>query len=134
MAGVRFDGHILFAYRRPETWPAGAGLELRIRTEKFASAADAAVNPFFVVVPVLAAEGPLGPLLSCDFKLFPSQLRFPFGIGLFNFVSHGRSSLLLSWQFAAKLAKSSFRGALATRNLALFFIPERDSSPSADGS
>src|ERR1051325_194213 len=91
---LRFD--VVRPDRLPVTRPAGAGLELRVRTEQFLSAADAAIRARFVVVPILAREGALGTLLARHPVLFRREKVSPIGVGLDHFVAHvagGRLSL-----------------------------------------
>src|SRR2546422_143712 len=66
--------HVLFLDRRPETRPAGSGVEFRERGEEFLPADDAHVDPGLVVVPVFSRERPFGPFVDANVVLLLREL------------------------------------------------------------
>src|SRR5688572_10372102 len=72
----------------PVAGPAGAGFELRRGIEQRRTAADAAIQPFAMVVPVLATECALGALLARDAILQVVELRPPLVGRLTDLVGH----------------------------------------------
>jgi len=48
--------HIFLGNRRPEAWPACAGLEFGFGAEERRAATDAAIETFVVIVPILTGE------------------------------------------------------------------------------
>ena len=79
-------GHVLVANRGPEARPSTAGVELRLGAKELIAAADALVDPLFVVVVVLAGEGPFGTAFARDLVLFAGQLLFPSASVLLTFL------------------------------------------------
>jgi hypothetical protein len=79
---VGFGADVFLDGRRGKAWPSGAGFELGIRPEQLRATADAAVNAFFVIVPIAPGEGRLGALLPRDVVLLWRELLLPFRFGL----------------------------------------------------
>ena len=71
-------GDVLFGDRLVETGPARARIVLGFRREKRRSATDAFVYAIFVVLVVLAREGPFRALLPGDVVLLVGESLFPF--------------------------------------------------------
>jgi len=69
---IIFRADVFVRNRRPEARPSGSRFVLRIGTEKRIVATEAAVDAFFVVVPILACESALRSLLSSDLELLGS--------------------------------------------------------------
>ena len=76
--------HVVGRDRLEEARPAGAGFELRVGIKQLLAATDAAVHARFVVVPIGAGEGSLGPFFSSDFELLRSQSLLPLGVVFCN--------------------------------------------------
>src|SRR3954447_18999654 len=77
--------------RCEEGRPAAVGVELGVRAEQLGVAGPAAVDAFGLGVGVLAGERPLGAGLAQDGVLLPAQLLVPLGVGLLDWVCHGRN-------------------------------------------
>src|SRR5436853_1037872 len=58
--------HAPFLNGRPETWPPGSGVELRLRGKELSPAYYADVGSGLVVVPVFSRKGTFGPLVDAD--------------------------------------------------------------------
>src|SRR5690349_7487745 len=71
-------GNVLLSNRLPEAGPAGAGLELRFRIEQWSVAADAAIDAFAVLVPVLAGKSALRAVVARNFEGLWRKLLPPF--------------------------------------------------------
>src|SRR5476649_609979 len=84
-AGIGLGADVFLGGRRPETRPAGAGLELFLRPEQRIAAADAAVHARLMVVPITSRERPLRALLAGYRELFGRQFLLPLGIAFLNF-------------------------------------------------
>jgi hypothetical protein len=82
----RFD--IFLRHRLEETWPAGAGIEFRVRFEQGQVTADAVVDAILVVIVEHAAEGLFGAFAARDPVLFTGELLLPFLVGFDDFL-HG---------------------------------------------
>ena len=67
VVGLGFD--VVLVYGCGETWPPSSRIKLSLRTEQVVAAANALVDAYLVVVPVLARVGSLGSLLSSYVKL-----------------------------------------------------------------
>jgi len=67
---------------RPETGPAGAGVEFGGRVEQRIVTAGAAVDSFVVQVPLFAGEGDFGIGVARDVEDSGRELFAPFGCGL----------------------------------------------------
>src|ERR1700681_831305 len=76
------DVDILFRQRRPEARPPCARFKLGGRTEQRISAANAAVNTLFVILPMLSGEGEFGAGSASHLKLLGRENLPPFVIGL----------------------------------------------------
>ncbi len=63
---------VLLGHWGEEAGPPASRIIFGVRTEQFASAADAPIQPLFMVVPVFACEGFFGSFLSRDPVLFGS--------------------------------------------------------------
>src|SRR3989338_6818740 len=87
-AAILFGFYVLFRKRCPETRPARAGIELRLRVEQIVATAHTLIDPLFFTVPVGPGKGPLGTLLPADMKLLRSKLPLPFLVGFRNPVFH----------------------------------------------
>src|SRR5262249_31717926 len=72
--------NVFVSRRRPETRPAGAGIELLRGPEQRRAAARAAVEAVLVVVPVPAREGTLRAGLAGDGKLVGRQFLLPLSL------------------------------------------------------
>ena len=78
----------------PETWPAGTGIILFIRTEQRLATTHALVHSLFLVIVVLAGKGVLGTTLTGYTVLFLRQLVFPLFFRFNNFaIRHGLINL-----------------------------------------
>jgi hypothetical protein len=64
--------HILLCDGLPEAGPASAGLEFGFRTEQRCAAADASVDTFVMVIPILTGKGAFS---SCIAGYFKGRLR-----------------------------------------------------------
>src|SRR5215207_8855669 len=71
-----------------EAWPTCTGVELRLGAKERRAAANAAIDAFFFVVPVLTRKSPLGALLPHDSVLLRSKLLTPFFVSLSYFSYH----------------------------------------------
>ena len=60
--------HILLGNRLPEAGPARARLEFGIRAEERRAAADATVESFIVIIPILAGKGAFRGCMTCHFE------------------------------------------------------------------
>src|SRR5262249_37572442 len=76
-AAIDVFDDVLFVDRLPETRPARAGFEFRVRAEERGLAADAAIQAFLVVVPGRAGEGEFRVLPSCDVERDLRELFLP---------------------------------------------------------
>src|ERR1017187_575253 len=85
-AVVALGGDVFFRRGRRETRPSGAGIELLIGAEQFGAAADAAIHPGLVVIPIAARKRALGALFAGYGELLRRQFRLPFGIAFHDFV------------------------------------------------
>src|SRR5260370_17368732 len=81
-AVVQAYRYIFLGDRRPETRPAGAGLELCFGVEERSRAADTEIQTIRVVVCVLTGEGTLGSLLPCHLQLKRRYLGLPLPVAL----------------------------------------------------
>src|SRR5260370_7284996 len=72
------DVDILFRQRRPEARPPCARFKLGGRTEQRISAADAAVNTLFMILPMLAGEGEFGAASPSPLKFLGPTNLLPF--------------------------------------------------------
>src|SRR4029078_13381570 len=90
---VGLGGDRCWIRRGEEAWPAGAPLELRVRSEKLGSAAGAAVDARTVLVPEGAAERALGALLAKDQVLLGGAFGAPLRVGLVGRWGGGRGGL-----------------------------------------
>src|SRR5438105_487221 len=68
-AAIRLFLHAPFLNGRPETWPPGSGVELRLRGKELSPAYYADVGSGLVVVPVFSRKGTFGPLVDADLVL-----------------------------------------------------------------
>ena len=84
--GVRLRADVFRADRQIKAWPAGAGVELGFRAEQVRAATGAAVQALVMVVPILASESRLGPLLPRDVELLGGELGLPFRFRLLDLV------------------------------------------------
>src|ERR1700674_5486347 len=75
-----FDGRCIKWLK--ETWPAGAGIELSVRTEQRLSATRTKVCAFVFGIPVFPSECRFGSCFSCNLILFRRKVLFPFFIRL----------------------------------------------------
>src|SRR3990172_6465009 len=82
---------MLLVDRSPIGRPAGARVELGLRAEQLAAAADAAVDAFVLAIVIVPAEGALGALLAGHVVLHGRELGTPLGIGLGDFGAHAPS-------------------------------------------
>src|SRR5262249_33592269 len=87
-AAVLVKLYVLPVCGLPEAGPAGARVELGVRTEQLGAASRAVVRPIIVGVPVLARECALCALLAHDVVLLRRQLLAPFPLGLVNPRTH----------------------------------------------
>src|SRR5487761_2270766 len=84
---------VFFVHRRIETGPAAAGFELGSGTEQLGVAANAAIRPVVVKIPVLAGERRLRAALAGDGILLRRQFLFPLVVGFLHAFS-------LHWKLA----------------------------------
>src|SRR5579864_8114647 len=75
--GVPNLAHVFGGNGSPEAGPAGSGIKLGVGAEKRIVAADAAINSFFVQVPILAGECHLGVGVAGDFESATGKLLAP---------------------------------------------------------
>src|SRR5579872_2012181 len=92
-AAVHVNGHVLFGDRLPKARPSGAGFEFRLGIEQNRTAADTFVEAVFMVIEILAGEGPFRALVASHFKLLRSQLLPPHGVRFF-YLFHFHDSFL----------------------------------------
>src|SRR5690348_5500686 len=81
--------------RLGEARPAAARVELLARAEQFLAAAGAAIRALGMVVPILAGESALGPLLAQHVVLLGRQALAPILLARL-LVAHGVSSVRLN--------------------------------------
>ena len=89
MARIQRGPHAFFVCGIKEAWPAAAGVKLCLRGKQFRPAANAAVHPVRLVIPVLAAERHFGAFLARDAKLLGRKLLAPLVVGFMDIVRHG---------------------------------------------
>jgi hypothetical protein len=80
--------HVAGVGRRVKARPAAAGIELGIRLEQQRAAANAAILPSPLVVPILAGKRSLGAFLSRDAVLLGCKNGLPFLVRLPDLVHH----------------------------------------------
>src|SRR5687767_1062861 len=72
--------HVAWRNRLKEAWPAGAGIEFRLRRKQRQPAAGAAIDALFLVIEQRPAERPLGAAAAEDAELVRRQASLPLGI------------------------------------------------------
>jgi len=85
-AVVLLSGDSVFAQGLIKTGPATTGIILGVGVEQFGPAALTGVDTRVLAVPIFAGESAFRTLFPCDVKLIVTQLGFPFGFGLADFV------------------------------------------------
>src|SRR5207244_10635004 len=85
------DADAVGSHRLGEARPARAGIEFRVGAEQLCLARRAAIDAGIVVIPVLAGEGALGPLLATHGVLVGGELAPPLLVCLLDLRLHGRS-------------------------------------------
>src|SRR5262249_11292782 len=68
----------------PEAWPSCAGLEFSIGTKEGRVAADTAIKPLLMQIPIRAGEFAFGIRMPRDLENCRRQLLLPFAFGLHN--------------------------------------------------
>src|SRR5262249_51988801 len=74
--------HVFLRDRLPETGPTGARLKLGFRAEQRGAAADAAIDPRFMVIPVLSGKRHLRALVPGHVVSAGRELLVPFLVAL----------------------------------------------------
>src|SRR5436305_14142827 len=82
--------HSPFLERLIETWPASAGLKLRLRTEQRLPAGGTSVRSRIFRFVILAAKRRLGASLAPHLILLGGQFSLPFFFGFLAFVHDQR--------------------------------------------
>src|ERR1700733_3080469 len=94
ITGVRYGLNILRSDRIPEAGPPGSGVKLGLRAEQRIVTADAAVQAFFVQVPIFPAESHFGVGMAGDVESVRGELLAPLLVGLDHFAYAGHSQAL----------------------------------------
>src|ERR1035438_2941348 len=94
ITGVRYALNILRGDRIPEAGPPGSGVKLGLGAEQRIVTADAAVEAFFVQVPVFSGERHFGVGLAGDVESVRGELPAPLVVGLDHFAHAGHSPAL----------------------------------------
>ena len=76
--------NILLSYRRPETGPSGAGVELGVGVKQGCVTTDAAEDTLLVRVRIFIGVRTFGGGVTSDFKGIGRKLLFPFGFSFHN--------------------------------------------------
>src|SRR5512140_558760 len=79
---IRIFADIFFCQRLPKARPARTRLVLRLRCEQVVAAANAAVYPFGVIIPILSRERSFGAFLPRNLVRERFELILPFFLGL----------------------------------------------------
>src|SRR5262245_54148630 len=88
IATVFFGSDLPRGYGLIKARPAGSGIELCIRIEKFIPARNTFINAGCLCLVILAREGTFRSFIAADFVLIWRQFVFPLFFGFFDLVLH----------------------------------------------
>jgi hypothetical protein len=88
MTAVDALSDIIRIKRAKVTWPTATGIKLRVGLEKWRTATDANIDPFFMVIPIATGKGAFRGGMPCYLILNWIELGTPFRFAFNHFVCH----------------------------------------------